>query len=58
MKEADFLRQFHIVLDLQQLAAMRAQNRHTLLLAVPGSGKTTVIVARTGYMLFCRGIRP
>ncbi len=58
MKEADFLRQFHIVLDPQQLAAMRAQNRHTLLLAVPGSGKTTVIVARTGYMLFCRGIRP
>ncbi|MBE5785586.1 MAG: ATP-dependent helicase, partial [Clostridiales bacterium] len=56
MKEADFLREFRISLDEQQLAAMRAAGRHTLLLAVPGSGKTTVITARTGYMLFCRGI--
>lgn len=56
MQEAEFLRQFHIVLDAQQLAAMRAEKRHTLLLAVPGSGKTTVIVARTGYMLMCRNI--
>ena len=27
-----------------------------LLLAVPGSGKTTVLVTRLGYMLCCCGI--
>ena len=29
-----------------------------LLLATPGSGKTTVLVTRLGYMLLCRGIDP
>ena len=29
-----------------------------LLLAVPGSGKTTVLVTRLGYMLCCCGIAP
>ena len=29
-----------------------------LLLAVPGSGKTTVLVTRLGYMLFCEEIAP
>ena len=29
-----------------------------LLLAVPGSGKTTVLVTRLGYMIFCKGIAP
>ena len=31
---------------------------HSLLLAVPGSGKTTVLVTRLGYMLLCQGIDP
>ena len=29
-----------------------------LLLAVPGSGKTTVLVTRLGYMISCSGIAP
>ena len=29
-----------------------------LLLAVPGSGKTTVIVARTGYLMYVAGVKP
>ena len=56
MTETEFIEKFHIVLDEQQRAAMRVAGRHALLLAVPGSGKTTVITARTGYLLFCRGI--
>ena len=28
------------------------------MLAVPGSGKTTVLVNRLGYMVFCEGIPP
>ena len=53
MTEAEFLEKFHMELDDQQRAAMRIAGRHALLLAVPGSGKTAVITARTGYMLFC-----
>lgn len=56
MTEAEFLEKFHITLDEEQRAAMRIAGRHALLLAVPGSGKTAVIAARTGYLLFCRNI--
>ena len=37
---------------------MKKVDGATLLLAVPGSGKTTVIVNRTGYMLHVCGINP
>jgi len=42
----------------QQLAAVQAVEGRTLLLAVPGSGKTTVLVTRLGYMFLCCGISP
>lgn len=42
----------------QQLRAVRAVDGPVLLLAVPGSGKTTVLVSRLGYMIYCLGIRP
>ena len=29
-----------------------------LLLAVPGSGKTTVLIARLGYLILCQGVDP
>ena len=45
-------------LNPQQSAAVRAVEGPVLLLAVPGSGKTTVLVTRLGYMLLCCGIRP
>ena len=37
---------------------MQSVTGPVLLLAVPGSGKTTVLVTRLGYMIFCRGIAP
>ncbi|MBO7361385.1 MAG: ATP-dependent helicase [Clostridia bacterium] len=42
----------------QKEAAIKATEGQTLLLAVPGSGKTTALVARIGYMVRCLGIDP
>ena len=42
----------------QQKAAVRETEGPVLLLAVPGSGKTTVLVTRLGFMALCRGIDP
>ena len=42
----------------QQEAAVQADQGPVLLLAVPGSGKTTVLVLRLGYLLFCRHVPP
>jgi len=47
-----------IELTAQQAEAVTAVDGCTLLLAVPGSGKTTVLVMRLGYMIFCEGIAP
>lgn len=53
-----FERQFPIQLNEQQKQAVRSVDGPVLLLAVPGSGKTTVLVTRLGYMIFCKGIVP
>lgn len=53
-----FKEKYNIRLNPQQEDAVTRINGQTLLLAVPGSGKTTVIIARLGYMLFCKGIKP
>ena len=58
MTYEEFKSSFHIQLNPQQEAAVRQVDGPTLLLAVPGSGKTTVLVARLGYMLYCLGIDP
>lgn len=42
----------------QQKAAVMETEGPVLLLAVPGSGKTTVLVTRLGYMALCRSIDP
>ena len=42
----------------QQKAAVMETEGPVLLLAVPGSGKTTVLVTRLGYMALCCGIDP
>lgn len=54
----EFQHRFNIDLTKQQLAAVQSVSGATLLLAVPGSGKTTVLVARLGYMIYCCGIEP
>ena len=46
------------VLNDQQRAAVEAVNGPVLLLAVPGSGKTTVLITRLGYMTEVCGIAP
>lgn len=54
-----FCQKFNICgLNEQQEAAVRRVNGATLLLAVPGSGKTTVIVARTGYLMYVADVKP
>jgi DNA helicase-2/ATP-dependent DNA helicase PcrA len=54
----EYKEKFNIRLNAQQEKAVLAVEGPTLLLAVPGSGKTTVIVARLGYMLHCKNIDP
>ena len=58
MTPEEFFDRFHIDLTNQQKAAVEAVDGPVLLLAVPGSGKTTVLVTRLGYMIFVRGIAP
>jgi len=53
-----FCEKYHISLNKQQERAVQAIEGANLLLAVPGSGKTTVLVARLGYMILCKGIAP
>ncbi len=45
-------------LNKQQQEAVQTADGAVLLLAVPGSGKTTVLVTRLGYMIYCCGIDP
>lgn len=59
MTYEDFKTEFGFTnLNEQQEKAVQQVNGATLLLATPGSGKTTVIVARTGYMIYGAGINP
>ena len=54
----DFKKQFHINLTSQQEEAVQAVEGPVLLLSVPGSGKTTVLVTRIGWMIHGCGIKP
>lgn len=58
MEYSEFKSKFHITLNEQQEAAVQKVQGPILLLAVPGSGKTTVLVTRLGFLLYCRGVRP
>lgn len=53
-----FAEKYNIKLNPQQQRAVQAVNGANLMIAVPGSGKTTVMVARMGYMIYCKGIAP
>ena len=58
MDREAFDRKYAARLNRQQQEAVHAVEGPVLLLAVPGSGKTTVLVTRLGYMLCCCGIAP
>ena len=58
MDYESFKRRFNIKLNEQQEAALTNVDGQTLLLAVPGSGKTTTLVCRVGYMIYVLGIDP
>ncbi len=49
---------YHLTLSPQQDLACQTVNGHVLLLAVPGSGKTTTVIARLGYLVKGLGIDP
>ena len=53
-----FKNEYHVVLDAQQERAVEAVDGSVLVLAVPGSGKTTTLIARVGYMVKCLKIDP
>lgn len=54
----EWIHTYHIKLNEQQKRAVIETNGALLLLAVPGSGKTTVIVSRIGYLLKCLNVEP
>nr|WP_317325852.1 ATP-dependent helicase [uncultured Flavonifractor sp.] len=53
-----FKASYGLSLDRQQEEAIRAVDGPVLLLAVPGSGKTTVLVSRIGYLVLGMGVDP
>ena len=53
-----FQSRFGLSLNPQQQAAVESVEGPVLLLAVPGSGKTTVLVSRVGYMVYEKQIPP
>ena len=58
MEWKEFETTFSVKLNQQQKEAVQSTKGPVLLLAVPGSGKTTVLVTRLGYMIYCRNIPP
>ncbi len=54
----EFVSRYGLKLNNAQCEAAQAIEGATLLLAVPGSGKTTVLVTRLGYMVIELGIAP
>ena len=58
MQFEEFIRRYNLTLNEAQCEAAQAVDGATLLLAVPGSGKTTVLVTRLGYMIIGLGIDP
>lgn len=58
MEPSAFEKEYMSRFNAQQRKAVRQVDGPILLLAVPGSGKTTVLVTRLGYMALCCEIKP
>lgn len=58
MTNVEFEKRYLARLDINQKQAVITTSGPVLVLAVPGSGKTTALVHRIGYMLYCENIPP
>ncbi len=58
MTDEEFNEYYANKLNKQQKEAVSSVDGAILLLAVPGSGKTTVLITRLGYMIYCKNIHP
>lgn len=58
MNRSQFIDKYSLNLTEQQLQALDKVNSPMLILACPGSGKTTTMVARIAYMVECCNINP
>ena len=59
MNFIEYLKENHnIILNPQQQQAVQTIDGAVLLLAVPGSGKTTVVIARIGNMIYNNNVPP
>ena len=58
MEWKEFETTFSVKLNQQQKEAVQSTKGQVMLLAVPGAGKTTVLVTRLGYMIYCKNIPP
>ena len=58
LSREEFLSKYTRHLNEKQMRAIECVDGPILLLAVPGSGKTTVLVNRLGFMLYVAGIAP
>lgn len=55
----EFVKKYNLVnLNNQQLRAVQSAFGSTLVLAVPGSGKTTVLINHIAYLILFKGIKP
>lgn len=54
----DFAKKYNVNLNTSQERSLQHINGATMLLAVPGSGKTTTLINRLGYMVNCKNINP
>lgn len=53
-----YMKTIGLIPDCQQAEAIQRTDGATLVLAVPGSGKTTTVIARIGYMVKVKGTDP
>lgn len=53
----EYISKYHISLNAQQTEAVQTISGQTLLLAVPGSGKTTVVITRVGYLILVHKVK-
>lgn len=58
MTYREFQQAYGLTLNEQQEQAVQTVDGAVLLLAVPGSGKTTVLVNRLGYLIYGKGVPP